>query len=365
MFNDIMTFSNDNDVVIAVKDYFNDYAKQHGQYNGYVDNTISFAEKENNVNKLMMSAIKDLSGVNFGSKLASIESYAQNPNFRWAAFAVRDALIDMVLPDFVDRTIGVYTETRSMAMGDSIRFDVEDNNLFYVAKAGRNQRTTEFQREDVGQRSIMPINHNISVSVNWYKVVCGKESLAKFLMKAVMSIDAAMTKEAALAFTNAMSEVASSGAANLKVAGYASEVDDSKIIKLVDTVSAYNNSPAIFMGTKAACHKLLPKNAATRIAIDSDYVKLGYLNTIFDTDVMVMQQYADYGSNDYKLVLPDDKIYVISPAGQKPVKLVLEGNTYTRSMDTNDTADLTSNTTLNISWGIGVITNNVAGVISL
>lgn len=365
MFNNIMTFSNDNDVVIAVKDYFNDYLKQHNKFDGYVDNTISFAEKEKNVNKLMMSAIKDLSGINFDSKLASAESYAQNPNFRWAAMSVRDALIDMVLPDFVDRTIGVYTEIRSIPMGDSVRFEVEDNDLFYVAKAGRNQRTTEFQREDVGQRSIIPVNHNISVSVNWYKVVCGKESLAKFLLKAVMSIEAAMTKEVAQAFTAAMAEVASSGAANLNVAGFGSGSDDSSVIKLVETVSAYNNSPAIFMGTKVACHKLLPKNASTRISIDSDYVKVGYLNTIYDTDVMIMQQYADYGSTDYKLALPDNKIYVISPAGQKPVKLVLEGATYTRSMESNDTADLTSNTTLNRSWGLGIVTNNVAGVISL
>lgn len=362
---DILTFAQDKDVEIAVLDYFNDFLKSQNRYSGYVDNTISFAEKEKNVNRLVMGAIKEISGCNYDTSLVSAESMASNPMFRWAAMAVRDALVDMILPDFIDPAVGLYTETRNGAMGDTFKFDIESNEVFIASKAGRNIRTTEFQREEIGQRSIVPFNHSVAVAVDWFKVACGKASLAKYLYKAALALEEAMTNDVVGAFTTAMTEVNTSGAAKLKVAGYASSSDDSKIMELVDTVTAWNNAPAMFLGTRVAAHKLLPKNAGTRIEIDSNYVKVGYLDTIFDTKVAIMKNYAKYGATDYSLSLPNDRIYVVSTAGQKPVKLCLEGATHSNSQDYMANADLTSNTTINKSWGVGVVTNEVAGYIAL
>lgn len=357
-----LAFSGDMTAEVKIKDYFNDYAKQRGQYDGYVDTSISFAEKEKKINDLLMAEVKKLSGLDFSNSFASIEMMAKNPTFQWAYMAVIDAAIDMVLPDFVDRTTNVYTEMRNGAIGDSFKFDVESNDLFIVSKAGRNQRNTEFQREDIGQRSIIPFNHNISVSSNKYKALCGKESTARFLMKAVLSMEAELTKEIALAFATAMDDVKDNGAEALHVAGLA----DKSVIKLIQTVQAYNRAPAILMGTMSAVHDLLPQSANLRMMVDSDYVRVGYISNIYGTDVMVMPQYADYAAADqYKLALPDDKIYVISPSAQKPVKLCLEGATTSNTVDSNADADLTTNTTINKSWGIGVITNAIAGVITV
>ena len=66
---DILTFAQDKDVEIAVRDYFNDFLKSQNRYSGYVDNTISFAEKEKNVNRLVMGAIKEISGCNYDTSL--------------------------------------------------------------------------------------------------------------------------------------------------------------------------------------------------------------------------------------------------------------------------------------------------------
>ena len=186
--------------------------------------------------------------------------------------------------------------------------------------------------------------------------------MARFLMKAVLSMEAELTKEIALAFATAMDDVKDNGAEALHVAGLA----DKSVIKLIQTVQAYNRAPAILMGTMSAVHDLLPQSANLRMMVDSDYVRVGYISNIYGTDVMVMPQYADYAAADqYKLALPDDKIYVISPSAQKPVKLCLEGATTSNTVDSNADADLTTNTTINKSWGIGVITNAIAGVITV
>jgi len=354
-----LTFASNPDIKCAVMDYVFDYAAQQGKNFGAYNKSVDFATKEAKINELAMSAVQSMSGLHFDTTLANKEDIAKNPNFRWAYMSVIDAMIDMVLPEVVDKTIGSYTDVRNGAMGDSFKFEIESNDLFVVSKAGRNQRTVEFQREDVGQRSIVPFNHEISVAVNWYKVACGKESMAKFVLKAVMSIEAEMTKEVAGAFEAAMLNVYNNGASNLHVAGFA----DKSVMKLVETVSAYNRAEAIFMGTKVACHDLLPQSAALKMEVDSDYVKVGYLPSIYGTDVMVMPQYADYTSTTYGLALSDEYIYVVSPSAQKIVKLCIEGGTHSNTLDHFDTADLTASTTINKSWGIGVCTNAIAGVI--
>ena len=104
-----LAFSGDMTAEVKIKDYFNDYAKQRGQYDGPVDTSISFAEKEKKINDLLMAEVKKLSGLDFNNSFASIEMMAKNPTFQWAYMAVIDAAIDMVLPDFVDRTTSVYT----------------------------------------------------------------------------------------------------------------------------------------------------------------------------------------------------------------------------------------------------------------
>ena len=40
---DILTFAQDKDVEIAVRDYFNDFLKSQNRYSGYVDNKIGRA----------------------------------------------------------------------------------------------------------------------------------------------------------------------------------------------------------------------------------------------------------------------------------------------------------------------------------
>ena len=121
-------------------------------------------------------------------------------------------------------------------------------DLFVVSKAGRNQRTVEFQRQFSGTVTVTPENRAITVSANLYRVLCGMDSLAKFVTKAILSIEAQITREIYTAFDTAMSNLPTgAGTANLKIAGY----DKKQVISLAQKVSAYNNgAPAMFVGTK-------------------------------------------------------------------------------------------------------------------
>ena len=359
--------SNEDTVKTAFRDYMGHYMTEVAKRKGYIyDNTVSFAEKEVKINKLMMDEITRMSGLSFSNGMASPEMISSNPNLRWAAFAVVNSLIDMIVPEVLDKSIGIYTEQRYGAMGDSFNFVVEPNDLFYVSKVGRDRRVSEFQKQFPGQTTIIPENRAISVSVNFYKVVCGKESLAKFVMKAVMSLEAQITKEVYIAFSTAMGQLPSSAVSgDLTATGWSAD----SAVAIAQRVEAFNGGATpVFLGTKLALSKILPAtgaaNSGYRYVIDSDYVKVGYLRNFYGYDAMEMRQVADWKS-PYKTVLDDKKIYVISPSTQKPVKLCYEGSAITRTYDFNDNADLESTTTINKSYGIGIATNAIAGLITL
>lgn len=361
----VMCFSeNFNDVKEAFKDYMFHYLSETEDRKGYAyDNTVKFADKEAKVNLLMKKEIAKLSNVHFDENgFVSNEMWATHPMLRWASFAVANSLIDMIIPDTLDKSIGIYTEQRYGNYGDSFAFNIEPNDLFYVSKAGRDQRTVEFQRQFEGQVTVLPENREITVFVNFYRVLCGLDSLARFVSKAILSIETEITREVFSAFDTAMEGLPSTPAdGQLKVTGYS----QTSAVKLAQTVTAFNSgAKAVFVGTQLALQNILPNDANYRYMLDSEYATLGYVKNAFGFDTLVLPQIADW-KNPYKLALRDDRIYVVSPSSQKLVKLCYEGASRTNTMTAFESANLTETTTIFKSWGTAIATNAVAGVITL
>lgn len=361
--NNTICFSDD--ITKCYKDYMYQYLSEEQKREGFdsYDKTISFAEKERKMNEILVGKVKELANITtLDNSGISIDMWSVNPTVQWATMAVVNSLIDAIIPDVLDKTTGLYTETKFIGWGDSASFTVEPNSLFLVSKAGRNQRTVEFQRQFSGTVTVTPENRAITVSANLYRMLCGMDSLAKFVTKAILSIEAQITREVYTAFDTAMSNLPTgAGTANLRIAGY----DKKAVISLGQKVSAYNNgAPAIFVGTKLALADILPDNANYRYSIESEYVRLGYLRNAFGFDTLELPQVAK-ADGTYDLALKDDRFYVVSPAAGKIVKLVYEGSAMTNNMNAWTAADLTETTTIHKSWGIGIATNATAGIVTL
>ena len=65
----------------------------------------------------------------------------------------------------------------------------------------------------------------------------------------------------------------------------------------------------------------------------------------------------------YKLLLDDTKIYVVSPASDKIVKIGVFGGVLSSTIDAKTTANKTQSQTIEKSWEVAVATNSVAGVV--
>ena len=337
------------------KDYFNHYFNK-----GTFDTTVSLAEKEQKVNMAVKDEIARHANLPTVEGIAP-EVLASHPSFAWATFAVIGAMVDTILPDAIIDSIGLYTDVKVGGYADSFSFNVKPRDLFVVSKAGRGKRLSEIHKQFDGQVTVVPEFRDITVQVSLYKVLAGQENMAEFALKAARSLEAQMTIDAFNAFNTAMGALNNAGDDALRVAGYTQSV----LVEYAQKVTAWNGgNKAVVVGTQLALQNVLPEDANYRYELDSEFVKLGYIKTAFNYDIMALPQVANYVS-PFKLALDDTKIYILSPSAQKILKLCLEGSTISITNGIYDNANLTQNTTMKKSYGIAVATNSVAACITL
>jgi hypothetical protein len=324
------------------------------------DNSISFDEKSVKMNEALKVEIAKIAGVQEFSIIPT-EMWVTNPMYKWATFAVIGALIDMIIPDTIIDSVGMYTDVRTGGFGDNFSFDVEPNDLFYVSKSGRGKRHAEAQKSFNGQVVVTPVEHDIAVQVNLYRVLSGKENLATFAMKALRSMETEMAYDAYAAFDAAMIALTSTVNKELYFSGFT----QTNVIKATDRVTTYNNgAKPIILGTRAAVTAVLPTDSNYRYTLESDYVKLGYIQNYMGCDIVVLPQKANW-KDTYTTMLNDDRIYIISPASQKIVKLCIEGNTLSITDDVYANANLTQQSTMKKMWACSVVTNSTAACIKI
>jgi len=365
-----MTFASSDKLYKQFGDYWNHYLSNNGVTNvsfetkRLVDGkeeTISFSEKEEEMNETLKESILKFAGLAELTKDFPLEQWANHPTLKWATFAVVSALIDMVIPDALIRSTSLYADVRAIGWGDSADFQLKPRDLFMVSKHGRAQRYAQQQKQFNGQVTLIPELREMSVEVSLYKVLSGKESLADFTAKAVHSIEVDMARDVYSTFNTAMAALDNAGDDLLRIAGYS----QTNLISLGQKVTAWNGGQkAMIVGTQLALQNILPADANYRYTLESDFMKLGYVQNAFGFDVMVLPQVADYRT-PFLTLLDDTKLYLVSPSANKLVKVVIEGSTMANVDGVYQNANLTQSATLWKSWGSAIATNSVAGVITL
>jgi hypothetical protein len=360
MTNNILAFAADGKLPVMFQDYMNHYKSIAEKKSVEFDTTLSFDEKEARLNSALRKEIIKRAGVPYATE-DNISEWFNHPLVAHELFAVTNALIDMILPQSIIDTIGLYTDVRTGEWGNNFSFDIEPRDLFVVSKHGKAQKTTEVHKQYRGQKTLTPEMHELTVGVSMYSVLSNKESLANLVSKCVRSIETAMTLDAYNAFAAAMSNLSATATTGLRIAGFS----QANLIRLAEQVQSWSfGAKPLIVGTATALLNVLPDDNNYRYSLNDSYVTLGYIPTVNGYDVMRMPQVADietFGA----LKIANDRIWIIAPSTQKIVKLCLEGNTIANTTGVFENSDLTQTSTLMKSWSAGVITNAVAGVITL
>jgi hypothetical protein len=363
MRDNIVKFANGDTKVLdkynGMRDYFFHYMSAvEGKKIGDFDASISLEEKEAKMHSVLLSEVERVSGSPKGD--LSYEAWSMSPQVKWATFAVVGIMIDAVLPDTIIKTTGVYTDIVFGNFGDTCELEVQPNSIFQVSESGNSQRKGFNKKQYSITKSISAVNHQITVQTSLYRVLSGKESLARFVRKAIISMETTFNKDAYNYFRGVVNNA--NFPTPFKLTGFT--MDDA--ITLAQRVEAYNNNQKVsFVGTKKAIYQMLPDaSKGYRMVTDATNPQINIIRGIFDWDIIEIPQVAT-GDAQYGLALADDEVYVMSLGGDKPLKAFVEGDTLTNVGDFYDTANLTSSATLNKRWGVGMACNNVLGVIKV
>jgi hypothetical protein len=341
------------------QDYWNHYRATEQKKNVEYDRTLSFDEKEAKLNAALKKEIIRRSGVSYATD-KNIGEWFYHPLVIHETFAIIGALVDMILADTIIDSIGLYTDVRQGGFGDSFSFEIEPSDLFVVSKAGKAQKNTEVKKQYKGLVTVIPEFRAVTVGVSLYRVLSGVDSLAKFVSKAVRSMESRMVLDCYNAFATACDAITSTTTTGLQVSGYT----QAYLVRIAQQVSAWNQQKAVVVGTQLALVNVLPDDSNYRYTLDDEFMTLGYVRTAFGFDCLMLPQVAD-PATQFGTLISNSRLWILSPSSQKILKLCLEGNTISTTNQPFDNANLTQNTTLTKSWGVAMATNAVAGVITL
>lgn len=357
----VIAFSNGKtDLYEAFVDYWRHYRNHEGNKSIVnFDASVSLDEKESKINKAMLEEIKRFANVGDMGAFP-VEQWASHPLVTHFTFAVVSAMIDSVLPETMIDSIGLFTEIKSGGFGDSFSWEIRPRDLFYVTKAAYGKRAFPATKQFNNIVTLIPEPHAVSVQVSMRRVLEGKESLGAFVAKAIRSMETEITLEAYTAFTTAMDALPNTATTGLRVAGYSQDA----LVDLCQRVEGWNMSKSIVVGTARALANVIPATSNVRYDQGSDLVRMGYFGQLAGYQLLCLPQVPNW-KVPFGTSIANDRLWIISPAVDKPVKLCFEGSTLSNTNNFYDSADLSQKSTLWKSWTTGVATGAVAAVISL
>lgn len=342
----------------AFKDYADHRLSEMG-VQGKQFSAKSLDDKEKVINKLFADEVERRSKIEPSRYDGDMMHYAHDPLVKSFADAIYDKMIDMIIPDVLNSTVGLISEITNVDWGDVAKFTLKNGALYNVARAGYRQKNTLLQQLEDTDVTVAPEAHEVTTTATLFEMLTDRKSIANETFKAVLSMRAEIEAEAWDAFETAVN--ASTVPTALKVTNYSQD----SAIKLADIVTAYNGgNKAKFVGTPTALRHIVPADGHYEYPLDDRFVTEGYIGKIMGYQLMGAKNFADYKSSDYALKLKDDVVYVVSGNVDKPIKIAV-GGALTFTEDARNNANLRGVMTTMKSWKAICATNAVAGSISL
>ena len=354
---EIVKFANGNVDTINYFDRLQDWACQRfaadGRNIGSYDTSVSISEKSGKLTEAFFSTIERMSGVQKNAENAG--AWAVNPSVKWAAFALIDASVNTLLPITTFPNMAAFVDFRAASYGDIVHFKVQPRDLFVVSLGGHGERTSMRQKQFKGDVIVTPTEHIVTVYVDMFSVLAGREDLGEFIRKVVIAIETQMGADAVAALNAGLAD----GVYPTELA-YTGAFDSTHLITLAETVEAANyGARPVIMGTATALAKVLPDSTAGfRGVFEGKGGSVDIMKDFYGFDLIRMRQFVTPGT--LNLALDPNTLYIVSPGADKLIKGVMT-NSLTNSNQFYENADLTQNYTMRKDWAFSFVSAAYGG----
>lgn len=271
--------------------------------------------------------------------------YQENKNTIYSLLA---QTLQDVMPKNVLETYGMFADVQTIAQGDSLVFRKKigaQRAKQFVTRVALAGRYEVFELADESF-TIQTTAYGGAARIGIEEFLDGRVQWSDYLDIVNEGMAEAVYKEIAKALNSAIARFPATN--KVSSAGF----DEAQFDRLIQTVAIYG-SPVIYCTLEAAM-TLLPANDWISDNMKDQRWNQGYFTNYKGTPVVVLPQSFTDETNATKVIDPS-YIYIFPTNGQKPVKIVFEGQTLVKDFENRDWS--TELQTYQ-KFGVGVITTN-------
>lgn len=274
--------------------------------------------------------------------------------------AVLAQITTVIVPECVNDTMSRFiSEVHQVGWGETARFIIESNDLFKVNRKAEGVRKGVDQPMFDNEITVDARPIEISTHIDWYPFAAGVFDFGAWALKVGRSF-------AAYIFLKAIKGMLAATTA-FGAAYTINGVTVDLFTTLKERVEAANGGmPVIAIGTVSALsHLSLQGNF--QVEIGEEMNKVGYLDQYLGAPLIALHNVMVPGTvnGSATLAIDNTKIYLVPAAGQKPVKIVFEGNQTSVSYNPDDQSDKRYGITVEMRVGIEAVIGPKYGTINL
>lgn len=274
--------------------------------------------------------------------------------------AVIAQIVSAYTPEVVNEDLERYiAEVKQVGYGDTARFVIESNALFKVNQKaeGVKKGVDEPMYDTEYTLHAHPIT--ISTHIDWYPFAAGIFDMGNFALKVARSFEAYIFLKAVKGMTQATTKFGAAYTAN--------GVTPTLWGTLKQRVRAANGGIGVIaIGTEVALSNC-SLGGNYQVEIGEEMNKVGYLDQYLSVPLIALKNVLipNTTNGSATLALPDNLIYFVPVAGDKPVKILFEGNEVTVEFNAKETSDSRMGIDVTMRVGISAICGAKFGTIQL
>lgn len=290
---------------------------------------VSFSSSE--LNKELRKEFSALTGYVEGKGI-NYADYRENKN---TIFRLIEETIDEVLPARVEKQYAQFADTRVIPQGDKAKFRVKVTELSrrraktFVTRVGLAGRYETFML-DGAELPVQTSAIGAAARIGFEEFLDGRWEFSEFTSLILEALDEFIYIEIAKALAAMVSSLPNANKAT--VAGF----DEATMDEILAIIDAYGR--ATIYCTQEFANQMIPSEQRMSNQMKDKLWEEGWLGDYKGHNVIILDQSIVYGTEDIntKKAIDPSLAYIIPSGSEKPVKIVIEGQTQVREVENND-----------------------------
>lgn len=287
------------------------------------------------------------------SKKEDIVRAMSNPVFEWNFFAIQTEILNNVNPDNEVEDIMIAANISTVGLGDSKTFEIDSKALYKVQEGAYGNNVSRFQEHFRSAITLTPTPKVAAIDFDVTQMTGIGYDFGKQIAKIAMSFRVKM-------YTDVVNEIYT--VANVSSTPfYKATFAKTTYMEMADRLAGANGSGVTAYGTRVAFGQIAD-GITSGFATQDEINKTGFIGNIYGVSSVLFDQAVDSNTASFTFKVPNDRLILLSPVGDRPVKVVRENNVMVINDEGKNNALYRRSYKYMDSWTVGLATQAAYGI---